>query len=661
MDEHKNHSNNNEGADMEELAKLAEEGSYSRTLSGFYKNVYTVIGIAMALFHIYFLGYSTITPWILCYTHLCFGLVLVYMFYPFSSKSPRNGPSAVDLVFILLSLATAIYFILTMDTIIYRIGISPTSWDLVFSTLLVILVLEMTRRTNGWILPMIGLVFILYAMWGKYLPHAMGGHRGYSFSRVISYLTGMDAMLSTPLSTSASFVFLFILFSAFLNGTGAGQFFIDFALALTGRYRGGPAKAAVVSSALFGTISGNSAGNVMATGTFTIPLMKQVGYSPTFAGAVEATASTGGQLTPPILGSAAFIIAELTGTPYLTIVVASIIPAILYYVSVFYIIDLEAQKKSLFGLPKNMLPQLWTVLRERGHLFLPVFVLIFVLVVMKASVMKAAIWAIYATFICVMAKKNTRLKAMEVINALAGASKQATGMIAACATAGIVVGVLNLTGTGLKFAGAVIAISGGQLSLALLLTMAASLILGMGLPTTSAYLICAAVIVPALVGMGVEPLVGHMFVFYFACLSAITPPVALAAFAGASIAKTRPLDVAFTAVRLGLIAFIVPFMFVYEPSLLARGDAYTILTTLVTSVIGVLALGSALQGLLLGTPQNIFLRLCLFGGALCLIKPGLITDLMGAAFIVPSLLSVVYARAKKKKLLVEEADGAVRT
>lgn len=649
MDAQKNHSKNDADKNVaDELAKLAEEGAVSRTLGGIYHKIYLVLGITMALFHIYFLGYSTITLWILCYSHLLFGLVLVYMFYPFSSKSSKDGPTFVDLIFILLSIVTAAYFMLNMEAIIYRLGISPTPLDLVFSTLLVVLVLEMTRRTNGWILPMIALLFIAYAMLGKYLPFEMGGHRGYSFPRVISYLTGMDAMLSTPLSTSASFVFLFILFSAFLNGTGAGQFFIDFALALTGRYRGGPAKAAVVSSALFGTISGNSAGNVMATGTFTIPLMKQVGYSPTFAAAVEATASTGGQLTPPILGSAAFIIAELTGTPYLTIVVASVIPAVLYYVSVFYIIDLEAQKKGLFGLPKNMLPHLWNVLKERGHLFLPVVVLIFVLVVMKASVMKAAIWAIYATFICIMAKKNTRLKAMEVVNALAGASKQATGMIAACATAGIVVGVLNLTGTGLKFAGAVIAISGGELSLALMLTMAASLILGMGLPTTAAYLICAAVIVPALVGMGVEPLVGHMFVFYFACLSAITPPVALAAFAGASIAKARPLDVAVTAVRLGLIAFIVPFMFVYEPSLLAKGEVNTILTTLVTSVVGVLALGSALQGLILGTSQNALLRFCLFGGALCLIKPGLITDALGVALILPSLLSVLYAKTRNK-------------
>ncbi len=631
----------NEDIDIKELDKLTEEGSTaSRDLKGLCGNIYLIIGVAMAIFHIYFLGYSTITPWILCYVHLCFGLILTFMIYPFSKKS-GNNLTTPDLFFITLSVATTAYFVINMDTIIYRIGIESTTWDIFFCSLLVLLVLEITRRTNGIILPLIAVIFILYALYGNYLPPEFGGHRGYSFSRAISYMTGMDAMLSTPLSTSASFVFLFILFSAFLNGTGAGQFFIDMALSATGTFRGGPAKTAVIASALFGTVSGNSAGNVMATGTFTIPLMRKVGYNPAFAGAVEAVASTGGQMTPPILGSAAFIIAELTGTPYLSVAAASIIPAILYYLSIFYIIDLEAQKHGLFGLPRNQLPDFKRVILTRGHMILPVFVLIYVLVIMKASVVKAAVYAIYATFICVMIRKETRLKAMAIITALASGAKQSTGMISACATAGIVVGVLNLTGTGLKFASAVIAASGGHLPLALMFSMVAALILGMGLPTTAAYLICAAVIVPALIEMQVAPLVAHMFVFYFACLSAITPPVALAAFAASSISKAKPLNVAVVSVRLGLIAFIIPFMFVYAPSLLGIGDAATIASTIITATIGVLALGSSLQGLLGGAPQNPFFRACLFAGALCLIKPGIYTDIAGIVLMTPSIFSVV--------------------
>lgn len=329
--------------------------------------------------------------------------------------------------------------------------------------------------------------------------------------------------------------------------------------------RGGRAKVAVIGSALFGTISGNSAANVVASGTFTIPMMIKVGYSPRFASAVEAVASTGGQMTPPILGAAAFIIAELTGTPYLDVALATVIPAILYFVSIFYMIDLEAYKEGLHGYAKDELPDARKVLLERGHLVIPIFVLIFVLIGLNASVIKAAIWAIYSTILCTFLRKSTRLTPEQFVAGFADGAKQAVGLIAACATAGIIIGVLNLTGTGLKFASGIIALSGGILPIALILTMGSSLILGMGLPTAAAYLICAAVIVPALTGLGVPALTGHLFIFYFACLSAITPPVALAAFTAASLGKTKPMGVALTAVRLGIVAFIVPFMFVYAP------------------------------------------------------------------------------------------------
>ena len=463
--------------DDDTLETLSEEGYTSRKPTGALKYLYYAIGLGMAAFHIWFLGYSSMEPWALYYSHICFGVVLAYFLYPFSRRSNKRMPTLGDWACMLLAASACIYFILELDTIIYRVGVAPTSLDLFFSTVIVVLILEMTRRTNGWILPSIAIFFLAYALLGKYLPYSLGGHRGYSFARVFSYITGMDGMLSTPLATSASFVFLFFLFSAFLASTGAGQFFIDIAMAVAGGKRGGPAKVAVIGSALFGTISGNSAANVVASGTFTIPMMIKVGYSPRFASAVEAVASTGGQMTPPILGAAAFIIAELTGTPYLDVALATVIPAILYFVSIFYMIDLEAYKEGLHGYAKDELPDARKVLLERGHLVIPIFVLIFVLIGLNASVIKAAIWAIYSTILCTFLRKSTRLTPEQFVAGFADGAKQAVGLIAACATAGII-GVLNLTGTGLKFASGIIALSGGILPIALILTMGSSLILG---------------------------------------------------------------------------------------------------------------------------------------------------------------------------------------
>lgn len=417
--------------DDDTLETLSEEGYTSRKPTGALKYLYYAIGLGMAAFHIWFLGYSSMEPWALYYSHICFGVVLAYFLYPFSRRSNKRMPTLGDWACMLLAASACIYFILELDTIIYRVGVAPTSLDLFFSTVIVVLILEMTRRTNGWILPSIAIFFLAYALLGKYLPYSLGGHRGYSFARVFSYITGMDGMLSTPLATSASFVFLFFLFSAFLASTGAGQFFIDIAMAVAGGKRGGPAKVAVIGSALFGTISGNSAANVVASGTFTIPMMIKVGYSPRFASAVEAVASTGGQMTPPILGAAAFIIAELTGTPYLDVALATVIPAILYFVSIFYMIDLEAYKEGLHGYAKDELPDARKVLLERGHLVIPIFVLIFVLIGLNASVIKAAIWAIYSTILCTFLRKSTRLTPEQFVAGFADGAKQAVGLIAA--------------------------------------------------------------------------------------------------------------------------------------------------------------------------------------------------------------------------------------
>lgn len=615
---------------VREAEKIGEEGYSARTLTGFTYRLFLCIGLVMALFHIYFLGYSSLEPWILYYTHLGFGLALAYLLYPFSAKSNASRPGAADIGLIVLSVAACAYFIISMNEIVFRIGVSPTPLDLVFSSLVILLVLEMTRRTNGFVLPLIAVLFILYGLYGNILPYSFGGHRGYSFSRLISYLVGMDAMLSTPLATAASFVFLFFLFSSFLASTGAGQFFIDLALGLAGGTRGGPAKVAVIGSALFGMISGSSSANVVASGTFTIPMMIKTGYSPRFSAAVESVASTGGQMTPPILGAAAFIIAELTGTPYLDIALATVIPALLYFTSIYYMIDLEALKLSLMGHKAEDLPNVRSLIVRRGHLLIPILVLLYVMIVMKASVVKAAIFGIYATVLCTFLRRDTRITVNKAVAGIADGAKQAVGLISACATAGLIIGVLNMTGTGLKFAGAVIAFSGGSIPVALFLTMCASLVLGMGLPTAAAYLICAAVVAPALTGLGVPVLTANLFIFYFACLSAITPPVALAAFTASFLARSNPMSVAFTAVRLGFVAFIVPYMFVYAPSLLFQGSPLTIATTIVTALAGVIFIGSALQGYFLGARLPAVSRALFFAAAITLIIPGYLTDGIGA-------------------------------
>ena len=615
---------------VREAEKIGEEGYSARTLTGFTYRLFLCIGLVMALFHIYFLGYSSLEPWILYYTHLGFGLALAYLLYPFSAKSNASRPGAADIGLIVLSVAACAYFIISMNEIVFRIGVSPTPLDLVFSSLVILLVLEMTRRTNGFVLPLIAVLLILYGLYGNLLPYSFGGHRGYSFSRLISYLVGMDAMLSTPLATAASFVFLFFLFSSFLASTGAGQFFIDLALGLAGGTRGGPAKVAVIGSALFGMISGSSSANVVASGTFTIPMMIKTGYSPRFSAAVESVASTGGQMTPPILGAAAFIIAELTGTPYLDIALATVIPALLYFTSIYYMIDLEALKLSLMGHKAEDLPNVRSLIVRRGHLLIPILVLLYVMIVMKASVVKAAIFGIYATVLCTFLRRDTRITVNKAVAGIADGAKQAVGLISACATAGLIIGVLNMTGTGLKFAGAVIAFSGGSIPVALFLTMCASLVLGMGLPTAAAYLICAAVVAPALTGLGVPVLTANLFIFYFACLSAITPPVALAAFTASFLARSNPMSVAFTAVRLGFVAFIVPYMFVYAPSLLFQGSPLTIATTIVTALAGVIFIGSALQGYFLGARLPAVSRALFFAAAITLIIPGYLTDGIGA-------------------------------
>lgn len=626
------------------------ENKKNRTLTGVQLTLFTSIAVFMSLFHIYVLGFSPVTPWVLYTIHLGLGAVLILMNYPMRKSKINQGITVIDWILIAAVTFASGYLIIEMDELVYRVGVAPTQMDLVVSVILIGVVLEVTRRTTGLVLPILALLFILYANLGEFVPGFMG-HRGYDWDRILSYLNSLDAIFSVPIGASASFVFLFILFGSFLSGTGGSQFFINFAIGATGARRGGPAKAAVLSSSLFGSVSGNSVANVVSTGVFTIPLMKKIGYPSRYAGAVEAVASTGGQIMPPILGSAAFIMAQLVGVPYLNIVAASVIPALLYFITVFVMIDLQAAKLGLKGMPKSTLPNLKEVMKNEGHLFIPLLVLIFVMTVLKASPIKAAIWAIASTIIVSSFKKQTRLNLKKFIVCLADGAKSALGMIAACATAGLIIGVLNLTGAGLKFASVIISFSGGSLALALILTMCATVILGMGLPTTAAYLITAAVVAPALVQMGVPMLAAHMFVFYFACLSAFTPPVALAAFAAAGIADAKPMQVAMTAVRIGIVAFIIPFVFVYGPAILLIGSTGEIILATISALLGAVALASAVEGWFLRMKANVVIRGLLLTSALLLIVPGIASDAIGVVLVLISASYQLITKTKKETIV----------
>lgn len=609
--------------------ELEEGGSKKRELTGFWKKYVYVLGIIAVLFHFYVLVIHPISYWRLYLMHILFGMLLVYAIYKPGKKFKDTVPW-YDVLLMIAGIGTVIYCITAERGMAYRMGSNPTTADLIAISIILLLLLEGTRRIYGMILPTVAIVFLLYCHFGQYFSGGLG-HSGYSWKKTISYMLGYEAVFGSPMNASATMVFLFMVFGAFLTFSGAGPFFIDLAMSLAGSKRGGPAKVAVISSALFGTVSGNSVANVVSTGAFTIPLMKSVGYKPKFAAAVEATASSGGQIMPPILGSAAFIMAELIGAPYSEIMLASIIPALLYFFTVFLMVDIEAAKNNLTGVSKEELPKRKYVLQNL-YMLLPLVVLTIVMTVLNQSAIRAASWGILSCII-VYIIKNRKFSFKEIMDAMADGAKSACGMICACGTAGIVVGVLNMTGAGIKFASFVVEVANGHLLVALILTMIASLILGMGLPTSASYIICAAVAAPALIDMGLTAIQAHMFVFYFACISAITPPVAMAAYAGATISGSKPMEVGFTACKLGICAFIVPFMFCYAPTLLWKGAAGDIIVTIITALIGATMLSYGLQRYAgcFSLPLGIIPACILIASALLMIIPGTVTDLIGVA------------------------------
>lgn len=597
----------------------------SRTLIG---RVVAPIGVAMALYHMWVIAMGPPQALIFRGIHLAFALTLVLMLYPLARDAAgRRRFIWLDaLLFAGAALALGHLFInldYFIDRIIYIDDLKLL--DIVAGVFLVVIVLDSTRRVIGWALPITALVFMGHAL----------------FVTQVDPLTLLDQLYMTTegifgstLGVSAAYVMIFVLFGSFMERTGTGKLFMDFALALTGRQAGGPGKVAVVSSSLFGTISGSAVANVMVDGPITIPLMKRSGFRPSFAAAVESVASTGGQIMPPIMGAAAFVMAEFLAVPYATVVLWALIPSLLYYIACFGAVHFEAKRRGLHGLPAHEVPRLASVLKERGHLFIPVAVILGGMF-MGYSAPLCALAGTLACFPVAMLRANTRegLRAELIWDALQDGARNTLAVALACACAGLVIGSITLTGLGLTFTNWVVGLSQNSLVLALVLTAVAGIILGMGMPTTPAYIVMVSLMVPALMKLGVIEPAAHMFAFYFAILSAITPPVALAVYAAASLAKANIWESGWAAVRTGAAGFIVPFMFVYEPALLAIGEWPDILHAAASATIGCLALAAGLYGYLI-RPALMWERAVLVAGALCLIKPGLITDLIGIGLIV---------------------------
>jgi TRAP transporter 4TM/12TM fusion protein len=614
--------------------------------------------------------------------HLAFAVTLIFLWYPFGARSPQARPALLDWVCILLSLVSIGYLFLRYDYVMTRLAyVTPLeSWDLLLGIVLTLLALEAARRTIGPALPITAILFLGYALLGPYLPPPFR-HRGVSLGLTIDqlYLT-TDGIFGIPLAVSATYVILFVLFGAFLEKSGTGQLFMDLASALAGHTPGGPGKVSCISSGLFGTISGSAVANVMVDGWLTIPLMKRTGFRAHFASAVEAVASTGGQIMPPVMGAAAFVMAEFLGVAYITIAKHAAIPAILYYLALYFSIHFEAQRTGLRGLSREELPSLRTVVVDKGHLFVPVFIIVYLMLVGYTAPM-AALWGTLAAAVSTwlgrlmwlyllalvvefilpgnvmavlglgwlglagirLASPNGRGGLKPLVtklfpDALEDGARNTLAVAAACACAGIVIGVIALTGAGLQFTSLVLAAAKDSLIPALALTMVAGIILGMGMPTTPAYIVQAALLIPALIKLGVLPIAAHMFVFYFAIISAITPPVAMAVYAAAGIGKTNLWATGLAAMRLGATGFIVPFMFVYGTSLLFVGTWFEVITTIVSSSIGVICLAASLHGWLL-KPAVWWERVILGIAAVLLIKPGLYTDAVGLALLGVALAS----------------------
>ncbi len=632
------------------MAEYDLETARLRNLQGPAAKVATVVAIAMSIFQFYTAGFGTLLSAKQRSLHIIFAFTLGFLLYPASAKSKdKNKVKILDCVFIALTILVFGYLFVFVEQIANK-GTNVTTMDFVFGIIAILLTLEVTRRVVGPELPIVSLVFLLYAKMGPHLPGLLA-HRGFSLERIVSQMyLALEGIMGIPLGVSATFVFMFILFGAFLDKTGVGKFFIDLAFAATGHLKSGPAMTAVVASGLMGSISGSSVANTVTTGAFTIPLMKKTGYEPAFAGAVEATASTGGQIMPPVMGAAAFIMADFTGFAYLDIVIAATIPAILYFFAVAMMVHLEASRLGLKGLPREELPKFGKIMRKEGYLLIPLVIIIFLLVKQYTPTLAAFVAVIISVIVAGIAsiiKKDKSFGFKEILAAFEDGAKGAVGVACACACAGMIVGVVTMTGLGLRIAELIVALARGNLLLTLFFTMIASIILGMGLPTTAKYIVLATMAVPAITKLGVNLMSAHLFILYFGVVADITPPVALAAYAGAGIAGANSMKTGIQAFKLAIAAFIVPYIFAVDPSLILVKEVVgnqivflpfiSALPMIISAIIGIVCLAAGVQGYFIDNCKS-YERIMLIIAALSLLKPGLYTDIFGVAVLVITYL-----------------------
>lgn len=630
---------------------LLSEGE-KRQLSGLHLNIFIYLAFILSVFQVWSVFMGKLDPMVLLSTHLSLILVLTFLLYSFSRKARlRNHPSFMDYICSFLALFAGVYFIIHAERIAIRIPIVDplTTLDIIVGLIFVILSIEAARRTIGVPIVIIVLIGIGYALFGHYFNNLLW-HRQFAFAEVIEDLAfSFNGLWGSPIAVAASFVYMFLLFGAFLQKAGAGEFFFRLSTAFAGRSRGGAAKIAVLASAFFGTISGSPTANVVTTGPFTIPVSKRAGYRPTFAAAVESAASTGGSILPPIMGSSAFLMAAITQIPYNEIVIAAMIPAILYYVSLLFNVHFEALRLNLPKADIKDMPKVSEVLKEGWYYFIPLVVLLLFLF-NGYSAARTGFFGIVSIVIVSWFRKETRMDFKKLFEAMVDGAKSCIPVTTACAAAGLVISGIMSTGLGGKLTSVVLGLTEGMLIPTLILVMLICIVLGMGMPVAAAYILTAMLAAPALMELGVSLISAHLFIVYFSIFSAITPPVAVAAYAAAGIADSNPNQVGLEAVRLGLVGFIIPFMFVLEPALLLDGSPMTILTSIVTAFIGVVAFGAGLIGWLRVRTTTLE-RILLIVSGLLLIYPHVLYSGVGILIFV-----LVFLFQKKRSSLLQKTS-----
>ncbi|MDR1885177.1 MAG: TRAP transporter permease [Synergistaceae bacterium] len=635
------------GIDFDELMRKYDTEARFRTPPGWQMTLLTLLAVAMSCFHFYTAGMGLLPAQKQGAVHLAFTLALVFLLYPLRSNMPKKSSIPFyDFIFAIMAVAPLVYLIHQIDVIAMERSGLPTAADIVMGFVLIAFLLEATRRISNPILPCLAIISLLYCYFGRYMPEMLS-HRGFNINRIVNHMyLGTEGVFGTPLEVSSTFVFMFILFGSVLEKTGMGRFIIDLSLALAGWSTGGPAKVAVVSSGLMGTISGSSVANVCTTGMFTIPLMKSVGYKPFFAGAVEAVASTGGQIMPLVMGAGAFIMAQFLGVSYIEVAIAAIVPALLYYFAVIVQVHFEANRLGLQGLPREQLPKLIPLLKDKGFLLIPLIAIIYLLIAGYTPLM-AAFAGIWVSFALSWLRRETRLTPRRIMEAFEAGARGSLSVACACACVGIVVGMGTLTGLALRIAGAIVSLAGGKLILTLFFTMCASILLGTGLPTTANFIVTSTMAAPALLQLGVPPIAAYMFVFYFGIAADLTPPVALAAYAGAGIAGSDPMKTGITAFKLALAGFLIPYIYVYNPILLFIGATpLDMVQSIVTAMIGVFLLAMCTIGHY-KTTLMWPLRIISLVGAVGLLDPGTMTDAVGLVILI-AVHAIQTARSRKR-------------